>query len=147
MLIQAKPGVADQEVKELLELAIQEDEAALSQAQKLYFSENSGYELRLYQEEGETIGLIGFRMDPETGVLSIQHICVYPEYRNQGFGRGLILEALMEQSPDTIEAEVDEETADFYRNIGFTVTSKGIDASGVERFLCVYHAVEHEDEF
>ncbi|ANS73937.1 hypothetical protein AWM70_04605 [Paenibacillus yonginensis] len=149
MLIDAKRdfGLDHSEVTELLELAVHEDEEALAAAKALYQAEDNGYLLRLYQEEGETLGLIGFHMDPESGTLTIQHICVFPEYRNQGFGRGLILEALMEQSPDTIKAVVDEEAADFYRNIGFIVTSHGVTASGDEQFLCVYHAVEREDEF
>ncbi|GGA40198.1 GNAT family N-acetyltransferase [Paenibacillus physcomitrellae] len=149
MLIDAKrgPGLDHSEVTELLELAVHEDEEALAAAKALYRSEDNGCLLRLYQEEGETIGLIGFHMDSDTGTLTIQHISVFPEYRNQGFGRGLILEALMEQSPDTIKAVVDEEAADFYRNIGFIVTSEGVSPSGAERFLCVYHAVEREDEF
>ncbi|WP_238996739.1 GNAT family N-acetyltransferase [Paenibacillus pinistramenti] len=149
MLIDAKQGLQleGSEVNELLALAVHEDEEALAAAKELYGPEQAQYLLHLYQEEGETIGLIGFQMDMSAGTMTIHHICVYPELRNQGFGRGLILEALMEQSPDTISAEVDEEAADFYRNIGFTVTSKGVDQAGGERFLCVYHAVESEDEF
>lgn len=146
MLIDAKKGLADREVSELLGLAVHEDEAALAAAKEMYSSDDSGCLLRLYEEEGETIGLIGFCLD-ESGNMQIKHISVYPEFRNQGFGRGLILEALMEQSPDTIIAEVDDVAADFYRNIGFIVTSKGQDESGVERFECIYHAVESEDEY
>ncbi|WP_237690670.1 GNAT family N-acetyltransferase [Paenibacillus caui] len=146
MLIDAKPSLTTLEVRELLQLAVHEDASALAAATEMYGSEESGCLLRLYQEEGETIGLIGFEMNA-AGTLIIRHISVYPEFRNQGFGRGLILEALMEQSPDTIAAEVDEEAADFYRNIGFTVTSVGPDHSGNERFKCMYHAVESEDEY
>ena len=145
MLINAKSSLTDLKVIELLELAVHEDEQALAAAQATYGSDDS-YLLRLYQEEGETIGLIGFQIDP-VGTMIIHHISVYPEFRNQGFARGLILEALMEQSPDTILAVVNEESADFYRNIGFVVTSSGTDAVGQEQFKCVYHAVESEDEY
>lgn len=146
MLIEANKGLADSEVSELLSLAVHQEEQAFEAAKGMYSSADTGCQLRLYQEEGETIGLIGFCLD-DAGRLNIKHISVFPEYRNQGFGRGLILEALMEQSPDAVVAEVDEEAADFYRNIGFVVTSKGVDASGAERFECVYHAVESEDEY
>jgi hypothetical protein len=37
-----------------------------------------------------------------------------------------------------VYAETDEEAADFYRNIGFTVESLGEKYPGIERFKCTF---------
>jgi hypothetical protein len=48
--------------------------------------------------------------------------------------------------PVRIVAETDEESVQFYRNIGFIIRSLGEKYPGVERFLCTYEVEEAEED-
>lgn len=108
------------------------------------YEQDEQYELYGFVEEQYIIGLIGFTFH-EDGELEIRHIAVQPDCRGAGYGRGLILEAIHLVKPVTVVAETDEESVDFYRNIGFEVVSLGENHSGVERFRCLYESDEKED--
>lgn len=58
----------------------------------------------------------------------------------------IVLETLTKADPEWIIAETDEEGAEFYRNIGFIITSLGISPSGAEWFSCTYQVEDPEDE-
>lgn len=124
------------EVKELLSYSVFPDPEAIERAASHYQTGQS--RLFGYEEDGLLIGVIGF--DVVQNELFIRHLAVLPENRGQGYGRGLILELLLEvqPQPDAIIAETDEEAVDFYRNIGFEVYSMGEPYPGGERFRCVY---------
>ncbi|AWP26838.1 GCN5-related N-acetyltransferase [Paenibacillus vortex V453] len=132
-----------QEVKELLEYSVFPDPEAVERAASSYQTGES--RLFGYEEDGLLVGVIGF--DVEQDELTIRHIAVLPENRGKGYGRGMILELLLElqPKPDRVIAETDEETVDFYRNIGFEVYSQGEKYPGVERFRCIYEVEESEE--
>ncbi|KOP67579.1 GNAT family acetyltransferase [Bacillus sp. FJAT-18019] len=124
------------EVKELLSYSVFPDPEAVDRAASFYQTGNG--RLFGYEEDGLLLGIIGF--DVVRNELIIKHLAVLPENRGLGYGRGLILELLLEvqPKPDAIIAETDEEAVDFYRSIGFEVYSMGEQYPGIERFRCVY---------
>ncbi|GAB6926050.1 GNAT family N-acetyltransferase [Paenibacillus sp. JCM 10914] len=134
------------EVKELLGYAVfADDEVALAAAASIY--ESGAARLYGYEEDGILVGAIGVEEHAEDREIVIKHIAVVPENRGKGYGRGLVLDMLLElpHQPERVIAETDEEAVQFYRNIGFEVYSLGELYPGVERFRCVYEVEQHED--
>lgn len=125
------------EVRELLEYAVFPDPDQVDKAVSAYKSD-SGARLYGYVEDGLLIGVIG--CDIRQDETWIRHLAVLPENRGKGYGRGMILELLLQLDPQPgrLIAETDEEAVDFYRNIGFEVYSLGEKYPGVERFRCIY---------
>jgi len=136
MLIDLKKRLDEPDVKEILEYSVHPDPEKLEVAVEAYKAD-PGLELYGYEEEGELIGVVGFRKNEE-GRLNIEHIAVASDYRGLGYGRGLILETIEMKNPAVIVAETDEESVNFYRSIGFEIESLGEIYPGVERFKCIY---------
>lgn len=132
----------DLEVKELLAYAVFPDPERLDQAVEAYRKPN-GLELYGYEEEGVLVGIIG--VDASDDEMTIKHIAVTPENRGKDYGRGMILELLLQQKPARVIAETDEESVGFYRSIGFEIYSLGELYPGVERYRCVYEVEEEEE--
>ncbi|MGE7823046.1 GNAT family N-acetyltransferase [Paenibacillus sp. NPDC093718] len=131
------------EVKELLSYSVFPDPEAVDQAAAIY--EKGPSRLFGFEEDGLLLGVIGFDVDQDE--LTIRHLAVLPENRGKGYGRGLILELLLEVQPKParVIAETDEEAVNFYRSIGFEVYSLGEKYPGVERFRCIYEVEESEE--
>lgn len=130
----------DPAVRELMEIAAGFDP---EQQEEMWFRYRSGREAELYayQDKEEWIGLIGIEMlSPER--MDIMHLAIRPEDRLKGYGRGLILEAIVLKKPKLVTAVTDEEGADFFRNIGFSVTGFFAAPGQPELFRCVYEAEE-----
>lgn len=145
MLIDLKPQLRQEDVRELLAFSVFPDPDKLEEAVASYKNEEANALKGLRAEEdGKLIGVIGYRLEA-SGELVIRHIAVAPDERDQGYGRAMVLQALAETQPDTIVAETDEEAVNFYRNIGFTAWSLGETYPGVERFKCTY-VTEPEEE-
>ncbi|WP_055108516.1 GNAT family N-acetyltransferase [Paenibacillus ihumii] len=144
MLIDVKPLISSEEVQELLEYAVHGDEEELRLAMKQY-AEDEACKLLAYEEEGQYIGIIGYRKG-ENDVLELLHLAVHPEYRGLGYGRGMILDALVLERPAAILAETDEDSADFFRGIGFQVISFTKFPGGPEYFRCIYETEENEED-
>lgn len=140
MLKNLKPLLDDEYIQELLSYSIFPDPDRLDQVIERYHREP---DLLLYglEDEEELVGIIGYSIDQD-GILSIHHLAVHPECRGVGFGRGLILEAIAQETPQEVRAETDEEAVDFYRNIGFQIESLGEIYPGVERFRCTYRVTD-----
>ncbi|WP_054956430.1 GNAT family N-acetyltransferase [Paenibacillus dakarensis] len=132
----------DLEVKELLAYSVFPDPEQLDQAVEAYRSPN-GLELFGYEEEGILVGIIGIDIEDEE--LTIKHIAVTPENRGKDYGRGMIMELMLQLKPSRVIAETDEESVGFYRSIGFEIYSLGETYPGVERFRCVYEVEEEQD--
>ncbi|KKO54460.1 GNAT family N-acetyltransferase [Paenibacillus sp. DMB20] len=131
----------DLEVKELLAYAVFPDPESLETAVEAYRKPN-GLELYGYEEEDVLVGLIG--VDLTDKEMTIKHIAVTPENRGKDYGRGMIMELMLQKKPDVVIAETDEESVGFYRSIGFQIYSLGERFPGVERFRCVYEVEEEE---
>ncbi len=142
MLQSVKNQVRDPQIASLLELSIFPDPEHLERAVAFY-EEHQGAQLLAYEEGGDRIGIIGFRPSGE-GEITITHIAVEPSSRGGGYGRGMLLELMVQEKPQRVVAETDEEAVDFYRSVGFSVVSLGISASGLERFRCIYEVEEEE---
>jgi len=136
MLEQMKHRLGEEEIRELIGYSVFPDPERIEQAITRYQQEDA---MQLYGavEEDEVIGIVGFTKDEDQNLI-LQHIAVRPENREQGHGRGIMLELIGLMNPKSIVAETDEDAADFYRNIGFTVVSLGEKYPGVERFRCEY---------
>lgn len=143
MLTLVTSKIGELPVRELLESAVFSDPEALEQALKLYGS-NEDYELYAFVDEDEYVGLIGGCMN-SARQLEIIHLAVRPEDRLKGYGRGLILEIIIEKKPTVVFTVTDEEGAEFFRNVGFQVMSSTLTDSGLEQFRCIYE-VEEENE-
>ncbi|RAP73584.1 GNAT family N-acetyltransferase [Paenibacillus montanisoli] len=144
MLIDIKARLDEEAIRDLLGWAVFPDPEHLERAVQRYKNDDA---MRLlgYESEDEIIGLIGYH-DAGGGTIEIDHISVDPAERYKGYGRGMILELLELEKPSTLQAETDEEAADFYRSSRFTVESLGEKYPGTERFKCTYFADEDEDE-
>ncbi|CAI6029592.1 GNAT family N-acetyltransferase [Cohnella sp. JJ-181] len=143
MLIDVRNRLDERQIYELLEMSVFPDPDRLLSVIAEY-KDNSGLQIRGYEDHGETIGIIGFEA-VDAGTIVIRHIAVHPDERGKGYGRGMVLHLLTEADPDRIEAETDEDGVNFYRSIGFTVHSLGEKYPGVERYLCVY-VVDPDEE-
>ncbi|MBU5672022.1 GNAT family N-acetyltransferase [Paenibacillus brevis] len=140
MLIHINSEPVEPAVQELMEIAAGFD---LEQQEEMWSRYRSGREAELYayQDNEEWIGLIGIEMlSPER--MDIMHLAIRPEDRLKGYGRGLILEAIILKKPKLVTAVTDEEGADFFRNIGFSVTGFFAVPEQPELFRCVYEAEE-----
>ncbi|GIP37009.1 hypothetical protein J31TS4_02890 [Paenibacillus sp. J31TS4] len=144
MLVKLNERVEDQEVAELLSYSVFPTAEALGRATGRYRGETDS-ELLGLEEEGRLVGIAGVRAE-EDGVMTILHLAVHPELRGNGYGRGLLLELIAERRPSALIAETDAEAVDFYRSVGFVITSLGDERYGVERFLCRYDVEEDEQD-
>jgi N-acetylglutamate synthase-like GNAT family acetyltransferase len=142
MLIPIKHRISEDSIQELLSYSIFSDPERVELEIKRYQSE-SALELYGHEEDNEILGVVGFIVHPNH-TIELRHIAVQPEERGKGYGRGLILELLEVKQPAIIEAETDEDSVDFYRNVGFSIVSLGEKYPGVERFKCIYE-VEVEE--
>lgn len=131
-------------VKELLESAVFSDPEVLEQAVKLYSSDRN-YELYAYVDEDEYVGVIGGCMNSDHQ-LEIIHLAVRPEDRMKGYGRGLILEIILQKKPRAVFTITDEEGAEFFRNVGFQVMGFHPNGGGPEQLRCVYEVDEETEE-
>ncbi|TXK81865.1 GNAT family N-acetyltransferase [Paenibacillus sp. N3.4] len=144
MLIDIKSRLHEDLIQELLSYSVFPDPDRLEQATKEYETDKNLW-LFGYESEGRLVGIIGFRIN-DGQEMRITHLTVEPESRGVGFGRGIILEIIEDMHPVTIEVEADEETVQFYRNIGFRISSLGEKYPGMENFLCVYEVEEANEE-
>lgn len=142
MLTPVKHRITEEAIHDLLSYCIFPDPEKIEQAIKLYTTDPL-MELYGHEEDNEIIAIVGF-IARANQTIEIKHIAVQPEERGKGYGRGLILQLLEAKQPAIIEAETDEDSVDFYRNVGFSITSLGEKYPGVERFKCIFE-VEVED--
>lgn len=143
MLFSVKGQIDSPEISKLLEYAVYSDDEALQRAIEKYQSADE-QELYAMKHEDEIIGIIGFHIDKDQSLI-ITHLAISPEFRDQGYGRGIVLEVLYEKQPERIIAETDEDAVDFYRSIGFEVVSLGRLPNGIERFRCTYETEPEEE--
>lgn len=136
MLINLEARLDDRNIQEIVEYSVYSDSEKLVETIETYKNDPE-LELYGYEVEGEVIGIIGVRLNVKKE-LQIEHIAITPDNRGLGYGRGIILEVIELKAPTLITAETDEDSVNFYRNIGFEIESLGEKFYGVERFKCVY---------
>ncbi|MFM9277379.1 GNAT family N-acetyltransferase [Paenibacillus jiagnxiensis] len=96
-----------------------------------------------YEDDGLIVGLLGFERK-DKGIIHLHHIAVLPENRLKGYGRGMLLQLIKDLDPEQITADTDEEGAQFFRNLSFTVYGSEDPLTGLESFHCVYDMVDEE---
>ncbi|MDF2645335.1 MAG: family N-acetyltransferase [Paenibacillus sp.] len=144
MLVNVKSRLNENEIQELLSYSVFPDPEALQPVIERYENDANLW-LFGYESEGILVGIIGFELS-DNQEMTITHLAVEPESRGVGFGRGIILEIIEDMHPVRIVTETDEESVQFYRNIGFVIRSLGEKYPGVERFLCTYEVEEAEED-
>lgn len=144
MLVDLKKKRNELRVRELLTYTTYEDDnPSVDQLLKKYDDPN--VQMAGIENEGALIGLAGYKLD-QNQVLQIIHMIVHPSMRGLGYGRGLLLELIHLHEPVKIVVETDEEAVEFFRNIGFEIISLGINATGAERYKCIYDVLLSEDD-
>ncbi|MNR27515.1 Acetyltransferase (GNAT) family protein [compost metagenome] len=143
VLLNVKSRLHEGEIQQLLGYSVFPDDDSLQLALSEYEKDEDAW-LFAYESEGILVGIIGFKMNAKQE-MTLNHLAVEPESRGVGFGRGMLLEIIEDMQPTRITAETDEEAVQFYRNVGFVISSLGEKYPGVERFQCTYE-VEVEDE-
>ncbi len=87
-------------------------------------------------QQDELVGAAGlWRPYPDQAILL--HIAIKPQYQRQGLGTKLIDHLMRHYNIPILEAETDIAAVDFYRRLGFQITSLGEKYPGVERFRCL----------
>lgn len=133
------------QLQELLSYAVFPDPQVLEAVIQQYDTQDHMH-LYGYQEDGAWIGVIGCVEEADTpDVLRIRHLAIAPNERGKGYGRGILLELIETAQPSVLLAEADDEGAEFYRNIGFTVIGNGELNAASERYLCRYEVEEEEE--
>lgn len=88
----------------------EKDLKKLQQTVKQYETE-SDYQLFLWKEGEDIIGIIGLSM--EDGVAELQHVSVNPSHRHQGIGKKMV-DALKKVLKDEYTLSANEETHSFF---------------------------------
>lgn len=136
MLIAINDRLDNIQIQALIEYSVFSDQEQLDKAIEMYKANQHmlmGYSL------GDTIiGIIGYASIPDNTV-KINHISVRPENRGMSYGRLMISELIDLIKPRKIIVETeDADVLDFYRNIGFEITSLGEKYPSIERFECAF---------
>ena len=87
-------------------------------------------------KNNQLVGIIGIIWLSKCEV-ELKHISVKSSNRRQGLGKEMINEFIEENHIKRVEVETDKNAVDFYKKIGFNVTSLGEKYPGVERFKCI----------
>ena len=112
------------DVHHLLMMSISDNEGInLSQLVEFYETNSCNYLYKL-QKDQLVLGVIGFQMLC-VGEARILHIAVDPQCRKQGVGRSLIENAATLHQISRFEAEINWDSAYFFRACGFRVWSLG----------------------
>ena len=134
-MINLKDYINQKELISLLSECIYPNEERVLQEYEQYRNDKSRKLLGRI-ENGELVGLIGVINQTENEV-ELKHIAIKSSKRKQGLGKKLIKEFMQENSIRRIEAETDMDAVDFYRKIGFYITTLGEKYPGVERYKCI----------
>jgi ribosomal protein S18 acetylase RimI-like enzyme len=137
MLLDLKNRLNEPRIQELIGYSVFPDPERVKKTLSNY-KDQEDLKLMGYESVGNLIGIIGYKIDGNR-MLEIKHISVDPLERGQGHGRIQIIELIQLLEPLEVHAETDHDSVDFYRNIGFIITSLGEQYPGVERFKCIYN--------
>ncbi|GGA28165.1 GNAT family N-acetyltransferase [Psychrobacillus lasiicapitis] len=103
---------------------------------KLY-QEQENRKLYGYKQAEQFVGCIGVELTVENTCI-IKQIAVSPDMRGRGIGERMIDFIIENYAHSKIFTETDQDAVNFYKKMGFTITSLGEKYLGVERFMCEY---------
>lgn len=139
MFVDIRSRLQEAQFTDLLSYSVFPDEDKLSSTVHEYQS-NRNLEIYGYIVEQEVIAAIG--IEHSESIVYIRHLSVHPDYRGLGYGRGLLMELIDWKKPEHLIADTDEEAVEFYRSVGFSISSLGELFPGAEQFRCVYNINE-----
>src|SRR5690554_4974734 len=73
-------------------------------------------------------------------------IAVAPEFRRQGFGKTMLLDALRRSGRRPLTAETDDDALEFYKKCGFKMVGRRKHPSGVFRYRVGWHAPRNTND-
>lgn len=141
MLVNVSSKVQEASIQELLEYAVFSEPDALQEVVKLYAG--TDHVLYALEDQEEYVALIGVTTGKQ-GIIEMKHLAVRPDERLKGYGRGIIVELLLQENPKLLQAMSDDTTVDFFRRLGFQIIDY-IDESNREYYKCIYDAENEED--
>ncbi|MFJ7972324.1 GNAT family N-acetyltransferase [Psychrobacillus sp. NPDC096389] len=121
-------------IRELLTYATSANK--IDEEYKLY-QEKENRKLYGYKQVEQFVGCIGVELTMGN-TCTIRQIAVSPSERGRGIGERMIDFINDHHSLSIISAETDQDAVDFYKKMGFTITSLGEKYPGVERFYCEF---------
>ncbi len=126
----------------LLAPAVGSTGPARREALRALYLEDAGCTLCAVYEGADAVGVLGWRLAPDSRQGEIRHVSVAQARRGQGVGRAILL-GLAERLPEVEEwvAETDDEAVGFYVAVGFRATDLGERYPGVRRYLCRWRPV------
>ena len=125
------------ELKRLLAYAVgKPDEQRLSRLLGETYSQPSRRLLAL-TDGSQIVGVVGFERTGESSAI-LMHIAVAPPYRRKGLGRRLVEHLTAAEGFARLEAETDDDAAEFYRQCRFEVVCLGEKYPGVVRYHCTW---------
>lgn len=105
-------------------------------------NESSNYRTNVDRElygifvENKLVGITGLIRGQQE--IEVKHLAIHPGFRKQGMGRQLLYFVMESAKPHKLIVETDKDAVDFYKKMGFTITSLGEKYPGLERFKCEY---------
>lgn len=133
MIIEISSKILQPAVRELLSHATSIDK--VDSAYREYIQSPTQQLFGLVKEKS-IVGCIGIEIVFNN--CEIKHIAVSFGERGNGIGTKMIQFLCENFVLTTISAETDNDAVEFYRKLGFKITSLGEKYPGVERFLCEY---------
>lgn len=73
-------------------------------------------------------------------------IAIAPEFRRQGFGKTMLMDALRRSGRRPLTAETDDDALGFYKACGFKMVGRRKHPSGIFRYRVGWHAPRGGDE-
>ncbi|MES2215262.1 MAG: GNAT family N-acetyltransferase [Pseudomonadota bacterium] len=105
------------------------------------YNEKNQYIIGAFFSPSALIGMVGFeKLGSE---INLRHISILEEYRRLGIGRAMLSNIITKFSPTKITTETDQESVDFYRNIGF-ICSEFEGQYGL-RYVCILNLLRSAD--
>jgi inorganic pyrophosphatase len=98
--------------------------------------EDESHEIIGSVEDNILIGIIIYRYD--NSKIIIEYLGVESAFRKKGIGSKLIDEVIRNTRIDCIEAETEDDAANFYKKYGFTITKTGKIFPEWEHYKCEY---------
>lgn len=95
--------------------------------------------LYVWQENNQTIGILGVERIGRDAALLL-HIAVDESHRRKGIAHKMVEQVIAQEALTALYSETDQDSVEFYRNFGFTVTSLGEKHPGIERFSARWQA-------
>jgi len=134
-IVDLKPHLDDVRIQKLLTSSMGFPTPEKIKKVVQHYHSKTAWKLMGFELDGLITGCIGIEIIKQRQA-RIRHLAVVPDFQRQGIARSMIQQISDTYGLISISAETDNESLEFYRKTGFTITSLGEKYPGVERFRC-----------